>query len=80
MVMELAQSQNDRDVGTFWRKFIAPQEDRSQPERWRGGYRWFRSENVVCIEHFRRPRLPGQTAGHFGWLSHGGHNNRRQAP
>jgi hypothetical protein len=33
-----------------------------------GGYRWFRSENVVCIEHFRRPHMSGQKAGRFGWI------------
>jgi hypothetical protein len=20
---------------------------------WKGGYRWFRSENIVCLEHYR---------------------------
>jgi DNA polymerase I len=33
-----------------------------------GGYRWFRSENVVCIEHFRRQRGPGRRVGRFGWV------------
>jgi hypothetical protein len=33
-----------------------------------GGYRWFRAENVVAIEHFRKPHRPGQKAGRFGWL------------
>jgi hypothetical protein len=38
----------------FWRKVISPEEDhlRSGGER-NGGYRWFRSENVVCLEHYR---------------------------
>ena len=22
-------------------------------ETWNGGYRWFRAENVVCLEHYR---------------------------
>lgn len=35
---------------------------------WRGEYRFFRSENVVCIEHFRHPRKPGEKAGRFGWV------------
>jgi hypothetical protein len=33
-----------------------------------GEYRYFQSENVVCIEHFREPHVPGQKAGRFGWL------------
>jgi hypothetical protein len=35
----------------------------------RGGeYRYFQSENVVCIEHFREPHTSEQKAGRFGWL------------
>jgi hypothetical protein len=41
----------------FYRKLILPEEDRAeytalQPRR---SYRWFRSTNVVCLEHYRRP-------------------------
>ena len=38
------------------RRYIMPEEDRAlfTQERWSGGFRWFRSENVVCIEHYRR--------------------------
>jgi hypothetical protein len=40
----------------FLRSIIFPEEDRhlytSLP--WCGGYRWFKSKNVVCIEHYRR--------------------------
>jgi hypothetical protein len=54
------------DNGAFWRRLTLPQEDRSI--LWDGkGYRWFRSENVVCIEHFRQPHAQGQRAGRFGW-------------
>jgi hypothetical protein len=66
-----AQARNNDDDGLFWRKLILPQEERRRlfPDApWKGGYRWFRSENVVCIEHFRRPRMPGQKAGRFGWI------------
>jgi hypothetical protein len=35
---------------------------------WRGEYRYFQSENIVCIEHFREPHTSGQKAGRFGWL------------
>lgn len=40
----------------FLRRMIFPEEDRHlfTATPWRGGYRWFRSENVVCIEHYRR--------------------------
>jgi hypothetical protein len=35
-----------------------PEEDRAQftTAPWRGEYRWFRSPNVICIEHWRRRR------------------------
>jgi hypothetical protein len=37
------------------RRYIFSEEDRATltGEKWNGGYRWFRSENVVCIEHYR---------------------------
>ena len=61
-----------KDEGEFWRRLVLPQEDRLRlfsDKAWKGGYRWFRSENVICIEHFRRqPRRPGQKAGRFGWV------------
>jgi hypothetical protein len=55
------------EEGEFWRWLTLPQEETSR--LWTGrGYRWFRAENVVAIEHFRRPREPGQRAGRFGWV------------
>jgi hypothetical protein len=37
---------------TFWRRLVLPQEDRRTT--WAGvGYRWFRSPNVICLEHYR---------------------------
>jgi len=39
----------------FYRKFTLPEEDKAEPTPPRRGYRWFRSENVVCLEHYRRP-------------------------
>jgi hypothetical protein len=39
----------------FWRKMILPEEDRAF--EWRGGYRWFRSANVVPIELWRRVEM-----------------------
>lgn len=54
----------------FWRKVRMAEEDRLAyfPRTTRPGYRWFRSENIVAIEHFRKPHAPGQKAGRFGWL------------
>ena len=48
---------------------LMPEEDRYPRTPRPGGFRWFRSENVVCIEHFRRPHAPGQRAGRFGWIT-----------
>jgi hypothetical protein len=37
------------------RRYILSEEDRAtlMGEKWNGGYRWFRSKNIVCIEHYR---------------------------
>jgi len=37
------------------RRYILCEEDRATltAERWNGGYRWFRSGNVVCLEHYQ---------------------------
>jgi hypothetical protein len=45
----------------FWRKLSLPQEDKDDGyPGWQGkGYRWFRSANVVCFEHYRRPTSSG---------------------
>jgi len=45
------------EAESFWRKLVLCEEDRRQliPSRpWVGGYRWFRSPNVVPIEQWRR--------------------------
>jgi hypothetical protein len=68
----LTKVQYNDDDDVFWRKLILAEEDRRRcfPDvSWKGGYRWFRSEKVICIEHFRRPRMPGQKAGRFGWIN-----------
>ena len=41
----------------FLRWMIFPEEDRHKftTTPWRGGYRWFRSPNVIPLEHYRRP-------------------------
>lgn len=38
---------------TFYRKLILPEEERYGRAVVASGYRWFRSENVVCLEHYR---------------------------
>jgi hypothetical protein len=50
---------NEReDNDAFMRRITYCEEERrlrtSVP--WSGGYRWFKSENVVCIEHYRKPQ------------------------
>ena len=46
---------SEEEDGALWRRLVLSEEDRLRlfPATTRpGGYRWFRSENVVCIEHF----------------------------
>ena len=49
---------DDHEEETFLRRFVVPEEDRylftSAP--WSGGFRWFRSPNVVPLECERRRR------------------------
>jgi hypothetical protein len=43
----------------FARQITMPVEDwaRYMPTvKWEGGYRWFRSPNVICLEKYRRLR------------------------
>jgi hypothetical protein len=46
----------------FARQVVLPVEDRIRymPQaKWEGGYRWFRSPNVVCLEKYRRLKAAG---------------------
>jgi hypothetical protein len=53
---------------SFLRSVVFPEEDRHvfTTAPWRGEYRWFRSLNVVPIEHWRRPardeEMPAKSA------------------
>jgi hypothetical protein len=41
---------------TFWKRVVAPEEDRAlfTTAKWEGaGYRWFKSSNIICLEHYR---------------------------
>ena len=44
------------DEHSFARSITLPEEDRTRytAARWEGGYRWFRSPNVICLEKARR--------------------------
>jgi len=46
----------------FARSILLPEEDRQilSPIPWQGGYRWFRSPNVICLEKARRLRALGR--------------------
>jgi hypothetical protein len=37
----------------FYRKWTLPEEDKAEPTPPRCGFRWFRSKNILCIEHYR---------------------------
>ena len=50
--------ENAEDDEAFLRSLIRPEEDRRllHPELpWQGGYRWFRSANVIPMERYREP-------------------------
>jgi hypothetical protein len=46
----------------FARLILLPEEDRARltAARWEGGYRWFRTTNVICLEKARRLRSEGR--------------------
>jgi hypothetical protein len=52
----------------FWQQLTFPEEDRhlhtSAP--WDGGYRWFRSANVICLEKYRGRRTRSAWENHAG--------------
>jgi hypothetical protein len=50
------------DEHEYARQILLPEEDRLALTRlpWQGGYRWFRSANVVCLEKARRLKALGR--------------------
>ena len=40
---------------SFYRRSILPEEEKTFPTTPGYSYRWFRSENVIPLEHYRRP-------------------------
>jgi hypothetical protein len=62
----LEEEDEDEDDETFMRRITFAEEDRHRftSTPWRGGFRWFRSENVVPMERWRRKEgSVGNTAG-----------------
>jgi hypothetical protein len=55
MILRRYSSQDE----SFLRSVVFPEEDRHRctTTPWRGEYRWFRSSNVLPIEHWRRPTI-----------------------
>jgi hypothetical protein len=39
----------------FLQQFVFPEEERAQwtTAKWDGSYRWFESQNVICLERYR---------------------------
>jgi hypothetical protein len=54
--MAVEKKLSERDEAFFRRK-ILPQEESERLTQWCGSFRWFRSPNVVAIEHYRPPPL-----------------------
>jgi hypothetical protein len=45
-------------LNTFWQRLVMSEEDRRlypAAPSWDGGYRWFRSRNVVDLQQYRSP-------------------------
>jgi hypothetical protein len=56
MRIEAKQDEEAEDEN-FLRSLVLPEEDRRRYGiPWSGGYRWFRSLNVICLEQYRRRR------------------------
>jgi hypothetical protein len=53
---------DDNDDEEFMRSIVWEEEDRSKftSVPWSGGYRWFRSPNVVPLEQYRQARQQRQ--------------------
>jgi hypothetical protein len=53
---------DEDDDEAFLRSIVFPEEDRRQftTAAWHGGFRWFRSPNVIPIEKWRRAQKGSQ--------------------
>ena len=55
--MELVRASRTEEEEAFWRRLVLPEEDHLRMGKpWTGGYRWFRSANVVPLEQWRAQR------------------------
>ena len=57
--MERAQEKTAEEDEAFLRQLVLPQEERQRRypgSVWAGGYRWFRSPNVLCLEKYQHLR------------------------
>jgi hypothetical protein len=64
-LMETAHREDDEDMAVL-RLCMRSEEDLREYRRrvpWKGEFRYFRSDNVVCIEHHRRPTAPPPPRG-----------------
>jgi hypothetical protein len=50
------------EENAFARQLFLPEEEGAKytSVKWDGGYRWFRSPNVVCLEKYRRLKALGR--------------------
>jgi hypothetical protein len=55
MGMENGVFREGEGKGEFWRRLTLPVEGKSKDWWWDGGYRWFKSANVIPLERYRGP-------------------------
>ena len=61
--MQSNRIEDDDDDEAFMRSLIRPEEERLRlhpTTAWVGGFRWFRSPNVVPLEQWRKQHQPKQ--------------------
>jgi hypothetical protein len=57
MSSEKLAAREESEEDAFWHRFVFTEEDRIvNGTVYRGGYRWFRSPNIIPIERYRRKR------------------------
>ena len=62
MAQTVQTEEDDEEDEAFLRHLVLPEEDRRRlypTIPWTGGWRWFRSSNVVCLEQWRRRKAQG---------------------
>jgi hypothetical protein len=52
LVMAMEKRLSERNEA-FFRRMTLPQEEGERLTQWCGSFRWFRSENVIALEHYR---------------------------